>query len=304
MATMSELWREFNNINVRDYQILHPALFSYVKEAMATPGKQYLLIGDTNHSDIQTRQFLNSPALVALFNHAAIPHVAIEVPREIAPPERIAEFSAQSQRPETADKAEEKFWKDVWTDVKKFAGQYEIARYSDMLRGLNGEIGSIKEAMSRGRMIPALGQDEIARLENEATDLNKQYWDTRLSGFASAGLHVTAADSWQWMPFLVPGSAERVWLGDREVAAYIAKQAQGDKTAILYGTGHFQYDGGLATHIGRENSVYIDIYADREAYRCNALFHTGRQIFSHRSIHPSRIYLLLRLLSPVSATVR
>jgi hypothetical protein len=63
-----------------------------VKEAMAEPGRQFLLVGDTWHKDDDLEKFLRSPALAALFNYAAIPHVAWEVAREDVPQERLDAF--------------------------------------------------------------------------------------------------------------------------------------------------------------------------------------------------------------------
>src|ERR1700690_3205530 len=84
--------KEFNNLDLQGYAGRHPALFAYVKDAMAQPGKQFLLVGDTKHKDTALETFLHSPALAALFNYAAIPHVAWELMRENTTQERLDAF--------------------------------------------------------------------------------------------------------------------------------------------------------------------------------------------------------------------
>ncbi len=74
---------EFNNLDVAGYTALHPALFAYVKNAMAQPGKQFLLIGDTDHKSEELKKFLGGAPLAALFRNAAVPHVAVETKREM-----------------------------------------------------------------------------------------------------------------------------------------------------------------------------------------------------------------------------
>ncbi len=75
--------KEFNNLDVAGYAALHPELFAYVKQAMAQPGKQFLLIGDTDHNSPELKTFLRGAPLAALFRNAAVPHVAIEIKREM-----------------------------------------------------------------------------------------------------------------------------------------------------------------------------------------------------------------------------
>ena len=282
------IWEEFNNIDTRDYATQHPALFAYVKEAMAAPGKQYLLIGDSNHGDDELKKFKSSPALAALFKQAAVAHVCVEVPRELAPPARMGAYRAQlGSASETLDKTEAAFWRDFEFAWRDWAARYGKDGDGDVLRQLNRNIGIITDMVKRKRISAEEGQRKLDRLDNEAIAFNRSYWGPRLLGFVHAGLRVTAADSWQWKSALVHGDGERIFLGDREVAGYIDSQARGQKTAVIYGAGHFQYDGTLAARLGREKCVHIDIYADRSEYQ--------RRLGvakTYADILPDKVYLL------------
>lgn len=246
---MKKLWQEFNNIDVRDYEALYPELFAYVREQMAGLDKQFLLIGDTNHHDTGLRRFLESPALAALFKAAAIPHVCTERPREIVPPERVALYrEAVKINPQGAERL---FWAGVRVDLRHWRKQYHIDGISD----------------------PLLGRV-------------KGFYGPQMLGFTHAGLRMSAVDSIQWRETQIPGAAERAFLGDREVAAYIKAQVRNEKTAIIYGMGHFLYEHGMASRLGRENCLHIDFYADRESYEANSY----RRIY--RDMMPDRVCFL------------
>ncbi len=77
---------------------------------------------------------------------------------------------------------------------------------------------------------------------------------------------MTPADSKQWHDEGVANNAERLFLGDREVAHYIAKRARNDKTGVVYGAGHFGYIDTMASRLGLDKCVYIDVYSDRATY--------------------------------------
>ncbi len=207
-------WKRFESINVRDYEARHPTLFSYVKEQMNRPDKQFLLIGDIHHHHHRIQSFLSSPDLAALFKHAAIPHVCLEMEREFIRPYQQAEYRAQLEAYKNGDITE--------TEMR----QLEIKLWSG---------------------IPH---------------------NSQMIGFTHANIEVTAADSLQWRTNtgFVPDTATRAFLGDREVSAYIKKQSQDKKTAVIYGAGHFRYDDTLSTRLGLENCVYIEIFASKEEY--------------------------------------
>jgi hypothetical protein len=290
------LWEEFNNIDVRDYQALHPELFAYVKEAMAAPDKQYLLIGDTAHTNSELGKFFGSPGLAALCKYAGIPHVAIEMRREILEQGRLdshrREMNALS--PQALEARETGLLKDLVANIQNWAGRYELEYYSKDLRLSESCIGDIRKQVEKGRRRPADAQKVLEEwdkvLEEWDNDKIESYradWGVRLFGFMRAGLRVTPADSWQWWPFIVPGYAERFFLGDPEVAAYIALKAQNDKTAVTYGAGHLWHKGGLGDNLGRGKCVQIDIHPSRASYEENL-----KNYGCYVDRMPDRIYLL------------
>jgi hypothetical protein len=230
--------KEFNNLDVPAYTARHPDLFAYVREQMAGPGKQFLLIGDTSHKDGDLEKFLHGPALAALFSHAAVPHVAWETPREMIPQARLDAFR---------DKC----------------SQYR-----------------------QGLLTAAGLNDARIAFFTGGLESGRYYWDKSILGFMEAGLRTTPADSIQWRDG-TPCDAERVFLGDREVASYIEAQAHGDKTAFVYGAAHLCYDGSLGTRLSREKCVHIDIYASRAAYERVKNYHD-----THVDVTPDKVYLV------------
>ena len=286
------LWEEFNNIDVRDYQALHPELFAYVKEAMAGPGKQYLLIGDTAHSNDDIKKFKNSPTLAALFRYAAVPHVCLETDREGMSPARLGAYREKLDAvrngllPEEAlEKAEAGFWKDLDLNWRRMAERYD--KYNAVSRQIRKNTEMFASLVRRGRITPEKGARILQQLEDSYPDSTRRYLGARTLGFTHAGLRVTAADSWQWQDPPLRNLGERIFLGDREVANYIGAQAHGEKTAVIYGAAHFQYDGALGARLGRDQCVHIDIYAGRDEYLRQ--FSKGK---SYTDFMPDRIYLL------------
>jgi hypothetical protein len=281
------LQESFDNINTQDYKSRHPALFAYVREQMAAPHKQYLLIGDTGHLDPALREFLKSPVLAALFNHAALPHICVEMPREIASPERLAAYRARQEAGEIPSDNDRTFWREFQTDLWRWAGNYDVQHYTRELQQLRATIAHIQKMVRQRTIAPAGAQIRFKCLEDRSIEKTQSFYESSLLGFSQAGLRVTAADSWQWIPFLVPSCGERTFLGDREVAAYIDRQAQNEKTAIIYGSSHFWYEGTLASRLGHDKSVHIDFYASRDSYK-NAL----EKYKCHADFMPDRVYLL------------
>jgi hypothetical protein len=107
-----------------------------------------------------------------------------------------------------------------------------------------------------------------------------------LLGFSQAGLRATAADSRQWLEG-TPGQAERLFLGDREVAHYIRGRAGADRTAVVYGAGHFYYNDTMASRLGRGQCVHVDIYPDRATYeKLRSRYPT------HVDMAPDKVYIL------------
>lgn len=229
----------FNSLDVAGHAAAHPDLFAYVKEAMAQPDKQYLLIGDTSHSNETLHAFLHSPALAALFNYAAVPHVAWEEKRERIPQERLDAF-------------------------REKCNQYR-----------------------QGLLSPAQLNDARISFFAGGLETGRYFWDKNMLGFTQAGLRMTPADSSQWHDEGSPGVAERLFLGDREVAHYIADHAHGEKTGIVYGATHFAYVDTLGSRLGRDKCVHVDIYADRASYeKFSAKYDT------HADFIPHKVYIL------------
>jgi hypothetical protein len=233
---------EFNNLDVAGYAALHPALFAYVKEAMAQPDKQYLLVGDPDHDSESLKNFLGGAPLAALFRHAAIPHVAVETAREMI---------------------EQKYLDGFF---------YHYPQY------LHGKF--TRQQMEQGR------QWLFDRGDEKAVNMKKT-----LLGFMQAGLRMTSADSNQWRKG-ARVNAERLFLGDREVAHYIAHRARGEKTGIVYGSGHFYYDGAMASRLGRDKCVHVDIYPDRATYERHTKPQDRKFHPLYVDIMPDKVYIL------------
>ncbi len=246
------LVEEFNNIDVRDYEARHPALFAYVKEQMAQPGKQFLLMGDTNHDDGVVREFISGPGMAALFRKADIKHVNLEFYRELAPPETTAAYKVKMNDPEAADKA---YWTSFTNNLKK-----EWVK----------------------RILGTASEDEISMH-------TKPIWRSRSFGYMQAGLNVINAASLQWDDEVIEGVtlAERVFLGDRETAAYIKNCVNDQKAAVIYGAGHFQYEDTLASHLDKKRCVHVDVYRNRQNY-----IHLLRAGLSYADLLPDRVFLI------------
>ncbi len=249
---------EFNNIDVAGFAREHPALFAYVREQMARPGKQFLLIGDTNHKNENLQPFLSSPALAALFNHAALAHVCIEAPRESMTPQLLAAYKAHKDRTD----AEDSFWQAFDSLYIEDALRHDIRPDAGRQRGW-------LEYLERSGLSPAESADILDQISRERIRGFKNVWNSPSLGFIHAGLQITAADSSQWKENSIPGTGERFFLGDREVADYIKSQVSNEKAAIIYGAAHFRYDGMMKSRLGLEACVHIDIFPDRESCRPN-----------------------------------
>src|SRR5262249_51891348 len=154
------IWQEFNNIDARDYAALHPELFAYVKEAMAQPGKQYLLIGDTDHdNEGDLDKFKKGPALAALFKHASIPHVAVETVRELATPEELGTYrwkAAAAKKgmltEEGLDKAEKGFWKKLEMTWRKWVAVHPHCTDRPALDQLTENLTELAAMEKRGEI--------------------------------------------------------------------------------------------------------------------------------------------------------
>ena len=83
------------------------------------------------------------------------------------------------------------------------------------------------------------------------------------------------------------GLAHRIFLGDREVAHYIAEQSRGQKTGVVYGASHFYYQGAMASRLGRDKCIHVDIFADRDHYRQTMM---NDEMFT--DYMPDRVYLV------------
>ncbi len=118
------LWAEFNNIDIDGYAREHPQLFAYVKKAMAQPSKQFLLIGDTNHSngDIEEIQEQPCPRRAC----SAMPPCRMSASKPTARTGGAGKAAGLSRLPrclrrrkaallpeEATNKAETGFWKDI-----------------------------------------------------------------------------------------------------------------------------------------------------------------------------------------------
>ena len=233
---------EFNNLDVAGYAALHPALFAYVKNAMAQPGKQFLLVGDTDHDSESLDHFIRGPGLAALFNYAAIPHVAREMPREMFPLEQIAAF-------------------------REKCGQY-----------------------SQG-LITAQERDEAQERFFADNAPDSPLTKRAILGMTKAGLRVTPADSAQWYDN-ASLNAERLFLGDREVAHYIRGMAGADKTAVVYGSGHFYYTDTMGSRFGRDKCVHVDIFPDRATYERHHKPQDRKFNPLHVDLMPDKVYIL------------
>lgn len=239
------LWEEFNNIDVRDYESRHPALFAYVKEQMARPGKQYLLVGDTNHMSAPLIEFLNSPAFAALLKHAGIENVCIEKYREEIPPRNFEEY------------------KQALEDWR--AGNI---RDKDLTRAGNHFLsdGTYKNFLQRPltkKIWQALWPVQDSALTTIA--VNKFLKGGMTLGLTHAGFNVAAVDSKQWG--MVDGKVDvRLFLGDREVADRIREQAHDNRTAVIYGAAHYARHDSIQGYLDPERTVRIDVYESKESY--------------------------------------
>jgi hypothetical protein len=243
---------EFNHIDVRDYEARHPALFAYVKEQMAQPGKQFLLVGDTNHTNEAVKTFLGSSGMAALCKYANIHHVAVELHREFAPSETMAAYVERLNDQESADFA---FWESFKKNLRK---------------------------KWMKKLFPEMDEGKV--LEN-----CKTIWRDRTFGYMHAGLNVINAASLQWDTTTIDGItlAERVFLGDRETAAYIKSRVNNQKAAIIYGANHFLYEEALSSHLDRKKCIHIDVYSNRLAY-----IDSFKDGFSYADFLPDRVFLI------------
>ncbi len=285
---MTELWEEFNNLSLPECAARHPALFAYVKKEMAAPEKQFLFVGDTQHSSEENHKFLFSPELAGLCRYVGIPHVAIEMRREMLPRNDLESYCRQFNALTAQERqaGEQSLLKDFKAHLREWAGGYELNIYSAHLRDWQESIENVRAQVRNGLRRPADAERLFKQWDEEYESGEQAGWARRVFGFIHAGLRVTPADSWQWWPSIVPTDGERFYLGDREVADYIGQKAQGEKTLITYGAGHMWHRGGLCDRLGREKCVYIDIHQDRDAY--DQIKHYG----CRADVMPDRVYLL------------
>ncbi len=285
------LRQEFNNLDIQGYAAKHPALFAYVKEQMAAPGKQYLLLGDTHHEDKYLQDFLFSPLMAALIKHASIHAVCLEAPREIIRAENIAAYRAALNKhtapPKDLATAERNFWQNMMADQELWAKQVEIAGDSTACRRRQDMIELIKRQLDQKSITPSLAEKKLRDIQNHVISGKNDFWGDRLLGFTQAALTVHAVDSIQWRPSLVPSLTERIFLGDREVTDYIKAQTGNEKTAVIYGSGHLNYDGAMTGHLGRESCLLVQIYSNRNTYKyLNSSFNL------HADFMPDKVYLV------------
>ena len=279
------LWEEFSNINVQEHERLHPELFAYVKGEMEKPEKQFLLIGDTNHYNGSLRKFLKSPALVALFNHAVIPHVCIEYPRELAPPAILS--TTREKVAEHGEIPEAKFWNELLARAWDWHKISPKGAASHPLHHLHNRLKEFGDRMGQGSLRQKIALKLAGAVSNLDTYGYKNSWEHGLLGFTYANLRVTAADSLQWQEPIFPGLGERLFLGDREVAAYIKGQAGQAKTVVIYGSAHFRYHGTMGANLKRDNSLQVDVYSSRDSYT-----NPEKNYPHYADFIPERVYLL------------
>lgn len=242
----------------------HPELFEAVQIGMSD--KTFLKLGDSWHQDKKLQNFLSSPDLAALFNHAAIGQVAIEFARQGADSHITTRLGEKSRRHAIGNLGRE-FWlrerRGFWNTVLETRKAWN-ARHN--IRGL---------------------EQAIKELSNGKSEL-RRHLDRQFTGFGAAGLKVHACDNFQWMRPLVPGNAERLFLGDREIADKIKSiTPENNKSAIIYGAAHFRYIGTMGDKLPPEDSLHIDLYSSRRAYE-----KIRRHFTTRADLMPDYVYLL------------
>ena len=222
------------------------------------PGLRYLKIGDTWHRDTALQEFLSGADLAGILANAGIRSVGIELARQLLTPSMARQTEAQARMlrtrqidPQTYDRHRRKLWQDFETARQDWA-----------------------------RRLPIRGLDQIGQNRLD-------HWDKQIHGFNAAGLTVHGIDNFQWMRDLIPGPAERLYLGDREVTDHAIAQTFPRKTAIIYGADHFRYHGTMGEFFKPDDSLHIDIYSSRRAYE-----RIRKHFSAHSDMIPDYVYLL------------
>ncbi len=294
--------KEFGGIHARDYAAQHPVLFAFVKDRMSRPGKQFLLIGDTDHNNPLISDFIDGLPVMALLQHAGISHSCIEQMRELLPPYQIEIYSEQAKRHQAGMLSDDEF--------KKFEGTF--CRHS-AIDFTNFWI--MHTANRQAFQNPGAKNIDTQELKQRQDALgNKGPSIKLLYNYVQAGIRITAADSLQWRECLpideerkekrkpfAPFRAEtenfefycqevacRLLLGDPEVAAYIDRKSAGQKTAVIYGDAHFSYKDGMRARLDRDKCLYIAFYANRRQYEKSMLERNPVE----RNVFPDRIYFI------------
>lgn len=250
-------WTEYTHAaNPARNNTAHPGLKALLQGEM--PGLRYLKIGDTWHRDTALQDFLASPDFAGVMAIAGIRSVGLELARQLFTPDMARETESRAQLlrtrqidPQTYEHYRQKIWQDFENARSGWARNYPV-------RGLE-QIGQAR----------------------------KDHWDKQIFGFNATGMTVHGIDNFQWMRDLIPGAAERLYLGDREVADHTIAQTFPRKTAIIYGADHFRYFGTMGEFLKPDNSLHIDIYSSRRAYE-----RIRKHFSAYSDMMPDYVYLL------------
>lgn len=236
--------------------------------------RQFLLFGDTNHSDSRHIDYFYSKEHINYLHGLGIKHIFIEQSKD-----QQAAYDDLVQGEKTPEEFAGIWAKGMWSGDNI---------YKEMLKRAHSVLycaeKGIKVHCSDIYNFDMVSKEDFRSLVENVTDMTNDFRDICPDASGITG-EFASAHAWRnpIRTIFNSISAHRVIdarNNDLKRAAYIRSIAGNERCAVLYGAGHFDDSNTSFKNIfGKDNCVHIDLYPDEKAV--GNITRSGRPDFTY-----------------------
>ena len=225
-----------------------------------TAEKPYVMLGDTDHSDMELRHFLHSPLLVDKLAAAGIRHIFLEIPPDYQPD--IDALSAGQITPKEFAKANGAM--TMWASGD--AANEAALRSANFIayaaqRGLQvhavdaqKNIGTVTSLVFSGYIESYVGTYQ--KMCNQPLESAGRRYDMYHA--------ISRAPLWLAAQFAMP-SILNARMDDTDAVNSIRRLSKGEPSVIIYGAAHYAEDSaGLYAHLKDQTAAVVYVFSNPE----------------------------------------
>lgn len=244
----------------RDFSKLPVRSAADFYKSTTAEGRQFLLFGDTDHSDYRINDYFYSPAHLDILAQAGVRHIFIE--RGPGSQKGLDDLVAGKITPE------------------EFSSQYEGGRMWDR-KGKDAAESRIR--MARGVVYAARKGMVVHAIDVKTTGIATKkereelyaFFEDMSASFSAAcpgADHMTDAfnEAYEQRRYFYLMQKEKRFTeimqersNDEHRAALIRKIAGSERSAVLFGSDHYSGPKSIKTLLGGDNSLHIDFFPDQ-----------------------------------------